>query len=341
MRNQRFAKMDCSKDTVSQKTMLVVGATGSLGRQIVRSAMAEGFDVRCVVRPREIPADFLRDWGATVVNADLTNPSTIPATMVGVHTVIDASTARPEESIESVDWLGKIALVQSAQAMCIQKFVFFSIFDCDKHPSVPLMNIKACTEAFIRDAGLDYIIIRLCGFMQAVIGNYAIPILEERSVWGTDDKTRTAYIDTQDVSKLTLGALTRPDLIGMTITLAGPESWTTSEVINLCDSLSRTYKLTREVSKAKVTRVPIWLLRGTRILLSCFEWTENAADRLAFTETERQDYDLKRNDESLKLLGVDRSDITTLELYLRDYYSKIMKKLKEVGAESRQTDFYV
>merc|ERR1712118_159229 len=115
------------------------------------------------------------------------------------------------------------------------------------------MSIKSCTESFLRTTDLNYTIIRLCGFMQAIIGNCAIPILEERYVWGTDDKTRTAYIDTQDVAKLTLASLTNNTLVGRTLTLAGPESWTTAEVIRLCETLSG-------VSEAKVTQVPIWLL---------------------------------------------------------------------------------
>ena len=43
--------------------------------------------------------------------------------------------------------------------------------------------------------------------MQAIIGNYAVPILEEKAVWGTDDETRTAYMDTTDVARLTLAVL--------------------------------------------------------------------------------------------------------------------------------------
>ncbi|KAM1211963.1 hypothetical protein ACFX1X_003672 [Malus domestica] len=55
---------------VRPSSILVVGATETLGRQIVRRALDEGHDVRCLVRPRPTPADFLRDWRATVVNVD-------------------------------------------------------------------------------------------------------------------------------------------------------------------------------------------------------------------------------------------------------------------------------
>lgn len=46
-------------------------------------------------------------------------------------------------------------------------------------------------------------------------------------------------------------------------------------------------------------------------------------------------------DETYKLLDIDPGSITTLESYLQEYYTSIMKKLKQVGASSRQTDFYV
>ena len=94
---------------VRKTSMLVIGATGTLGRQVVRRALDEGYDVRCLVRPRQNPADFLRDWGATTVSGDLTKPETLPAAFVGIHTVVDASTARPEEDTYAIDWKAKAA----------------------------------------------------------------------------------------------------------------------------------------------------------------------------------------------------------------------------------------
>ena len=58
---------DAAGTAVDKNSILVVGGTGTLGRQVVRKALDEGYEVRCIVKPRMNPADFLRDWGATTV----------------------------------------------------------------------------------------------------------------------------------------------------------------------------------------------------------------------------------------------------------------------------------
>ena len=339
----RVVRADAADETVSAPTsgtpvrktsMLVIGATGTLGRQVVRRALDEGYDVRCLVRPRQNPADFLRDWGATTVSADLTKPETLPPAFVGVHTVIDASTARPEEDSYAIDWEAKCATIQTAAAMGIERYVFYSIDQCDKHREVPLMNMKYAVEEYLKVSGMDYTVLRLCGFMQPLIAGYAVPVLEEQPLWGTDDDTRTAYLDTQDVAKMTLAAVRRDEAANKVMTLAGPKAYSVKDVVALCEKLGG--------AEAKVTNVPVGLLKFTRGLTRFFQWSSAASDRLAFAEVLASgikfDADMT---ETYKILGMNVEDVTTLEQYLEEYFSKILKKLKEVGGQSRQNDFYL
>jgi len=154
-------------------SLLIVGATGTLGRQITRHALDRGLKVKCFVRyPKK--AGFLREWGAELVAGNLANRESIDDALEGVTEVIDAATTRATGSqrIKDVDWLGKVALIQAAERANVQRFIFFSILNAEKYPNVPLMDIKCCTEKFLASTDLNYTILRPCGFFQNLIGEY-------------------------------------------------------------------------------------------------------------------------------------------------------------------------
>jgi uncharacterized protein YbjT (DUF2867 family) len=310
--------------------LLVVGATGTLGRQIVRRALDEGHQVRCFVRsPKK--AAFLKEWGAEIVQGDLTDPETLPPALEGVTAVIDAATSRPTDSltIKQVDWDGKVSLIQAAVAAGVERYVFFSILDAQNFPQVPLMEIKRCTELFLAESGLKYTILKPCGFMQGLIGQYAIPILDRQAVWITGDSSAIAYMDTQDIAKFAVRTLEVPETVNKAFPVVGTRAWGAYEIIRLCERLSG--------KDAKVARLPLGLLRGVRGFVRFFQWGWNVADRLAFTEVLASGKPLDAPmDEVYEVFGLDPQETTTLEAYLRDYFGRIMKKLKEIEYETNK-----
>ncbi|MEH2178785.1 SDR family oxidoreductase [Nostoc sp.] len=311
-------------------TLLIVGATGTLGRQVARRAIDEGYKVRCLVRSSK-KAAFLKEWGAELIPGNLRYSDTLAEALEGVTQVIDASTSRPTDSlsIKQVDWEGKVALIQAAIAAGVERFIFFSILDADKYPEVPLMEIKRCTELFLAESGLNYTILRLAGFMQGLIGQYGIPILEGQPVWVTGNSSPIAYMDTQDIAKFAIRALSVPETENQAFPVVGTRAWSAEEIINLCERLSG--------KDARVTRMPINLLRAVRGIMRFFQWGWNIADRLAFTEVLASGKQLNASmDEVYTVFGLDPQETTTLESYLQEYFSRIMKKLKEVDYQKNK-----
>ncbi|WGV27434.1 SDR family oxidoreductase [Halotia branconii] len=312
-------------------TLLIVGATGTLGRQVARRAIDEGYKVRCLVRSTK-KAAFLKEWGAELVRGDLCDPQTLPEALEGVNAVIDAATSRATDSltIKQVDWEGQVALIQAAKAANVERFIFFSILDAEKYPEVPLMEIKRCTELFLAESGLNYTIIKLAGFMQGLIGQYGIPILENQPVWVTGNSSPIAYMDTQDIAKFAIRALSVPETEKQAFPVVGTRAWSAEEIISLCERLS--------AKEARVTRMPINLLRTVRRVIRFFQWGWNVADRLEFTEVLASGRPLNASmDETYKVFGLDPQQTTTLESYLQEYFSRIMKKLKELDYEKNKT----
>lgn len=311
-------------------SLLIIGGTGTLGRQVVLQALTKGYPVRCMVRNFR-KANFLKEWGVELVYGDLGRPETIPPCLKGITAVIDASTSRANEldSLKKVDWDGKLSLIESAKAAKIKRFIFFSTQNVEQFENIPLMKVKYGIETKLKKSGIPYTIFRLTGFYQGLIEQYAIPILENLPIWATNENTNIAYMDTQDIARFCLRSLQIPQTTNQTFFLSGLRGWVSSEIINLCEQLAG--------QKAKVQRVPLFILKFVSGFFGFFEWGQNISDRLAFVEILNTENNFSKSTfELYKMFKIDPSEIIQLDDYFLEYFIRLLKRLRDINFEDVQ-----
>ena len=311
-------------------SLLIIGGTGTLGRQIVLQALTKGYQVRCLVRNFR-KASFLKEWGVELVYGDLTNPQTLPACLKGITAIIDASTSRTKEfdSLKKVDWIGKLCLIEAAKSANIKRFIFFSAQNAEWFNKIPLMKLKYGIEKKLKKSNIPYTIFRLPGFYQGLIEQYAIPILEDLPIWVTNEKIHISYMDTQDIAKFCLRSLQIPQTTNKVFLLTGLRGWISSEIISLCEQLAG--------QSAKVQSIPLFMIKFVSEFFGFFEWGQNISDRLAFVEILNTENNFSKSTFDLyKIFKMDSSEIIQLDDYFLEYFIRLLKRLRDINFEDVQ-----
>ncbi len=311
----------------STMQVLVIGGTGTLGRQIAKNAIDAGHNVRCMVRKPK-SASFLQEWGCELTRGNLINKGDIEYALDGVDAVIDAATSRPDDplSVYQIDWEGKLNLYNACEEKNVKRVVFLSLLGAEKYRKIPLMDIKFCTEELLANSSLDYTILQGVAFMQGVIGQFAIPILNNEPVWISGNPTDIAYMNTQDIARFAVAALHRPQTIKGRFPIVGPKAWSAKELVDLCEKFTE--------KRARVLKVSPTVISIAQSVVSFFESTLNVAERLSFSELSGSGGRLDAPmDDTYAAFGLSESDSTTMEGYIKEYYGVILKRLKDIGVD--------
>jgi len=219
--------------------ILVAGATGVLGSEIVRRLLDRGESVRAMVRTTSDPekVERLVRAGAETVRADLKEPASLARACAGVNAVISTVTtiltSQAGDSFEATDGKGNVSLIDAAKEAGVAKFIFVS-FDTNALPENPLSNAKEDVEAHLKNSGLDYTILHPSLFFESWLGPmlFADPVAGTATVYG-DGTDKIRYVAVADVAEFAVQSLSRPAARNATITVGGPEAISQRDAVRI------------------------------------------------------------------------------------------------------------
>ncbi|MGI8803714.1 MAG: NAD(P)H-binding protein [Solirubrobacteraceae bacterium] len=132
--------------------LLLTGATGLVGRAVLRRLTASGTPVRCLVRdPHKLGRERVR---VQIALGDLADPLSFRNALRGVDVVVHlAATIRdqPRGSIEELNAIATWRMVEAAGRAGVERFVFFSALGASTHDRTRLLRAKAVAEQAVAD----------------------------------------------------------------------------------------------------------------------------------------------------------------------------------------------
>lgn len=141
---------------VSQFTVLVVGATGSIGRHVVASAVQHGLTVRALVRDADQVGSFPPE--AEIVVGDLTQVETLSQAVAGIDAVVFThGTYGDPAAAEAVDYGGVRNVLAALGQRRVRVALMTAIGTTDRKGA---HDWKRRAERLVRASGLAYTIVR-------------------------------------------------------------------------------------------------------------------------------------------------------------------------------------
>jgi uncharacterized protein YbjT (DUF2867 family) len=230
--------------------LLLTGATGLVGSALLGRLLAEGTEIRCLVRdPRRLGAQRVR---VQIALGDLTDPPSFRNALRGVRTVVHLAASirdQPRGSIEELNGIATWRMVEAAERQGVERFVFFSALGASTHHRTRLLRAKALAEQAVREADVHSIV-----FAPSIVyapGDPWLTLLERMAllpVMPVSGRGRATFqpIWADDVAACVVAALRSSGSDGSgaappeRFELAGPETLSHTEIVHtLVRSLGR------------------------------------------------------------------------------------------------------
>ena len=262
--------------------ILVTGATGRLGGNVVRLLRQVGLNTRALVRAGS-EYFWLNDTGANYFFGDLRDPSSLRRACKNQEYVIacDAVIVEGRENRhDNVTLAGKQALWDAAKERGIKRVVYISCLGVSRNPTTASLEAKLQAEQALMESGLEYVILRPSVYVQQFADmartgrdhNYVpLPAPGDNPV---------SPIALRDVAVYALASLDLADVKNQVIEIGGPDTMTAREALDQALSLA-------EANGAKVMPLSSGLSKATEQIMrfSSWRWANRLADlRVLFGE---------------------------------------------------------
>lgn len=196
--------------------ILVTGATGTIGADVVKGLAAKGSKTRALVRSRD-KAKAFAGRNVEVAVGDLDDPSSLDGAFAGVAKLFLLSPGDPRQ----------VALqrnaIQAAKKAGVGHVVKLSALGAAPDAKIALGRWHAETEAEIRASGLPFTFLQPHSFMQNTLA-FAATTKAENAFYAPMKNGAISMIDTRDIADAAVAALTSAGHEGKTYVLTGPEA---------------------------------------------------------------------------------------------------------------------
>jgi uncharacterized protein YbjT (DUF2867 family) len=241
--------------------ILVTGATGFVGRNVVKALRTRGKEVRCLVHTRS-RENVVTDYKVEVAYGDILDSPSLREAMKGVDTVVHLVAIIRESghlSFDRVNRGGTESVVQAAREAGVKHFVHMSAIGVQEEPGYPYLFSKWQGEQAVINSGLTYTILRPSiqfgdgdEFINTLAGVVkAFPVIP---VVGSG-KTRLQPISVEEVGALASLVVDNPRFNGRILELGGPDHLTYDEIVDIIVKTLGVRRLKAHLPLAQVRRV--------------------------------------------------------------------------------------
>ncbi|MEV4953621.1 SDR family oxidoreductase [Paenarthrobacter nitroguajacolicus] len=181
--------------------VLVVGATGFLGAQVVDELLKRGKKVRALVRPKSNAAK-LEAKGVEIARGDMLDAASLITAMTGVSAAIStaAGYTRNDKNAKAIDTFGNSNLAVAAKHAGVPRFVLISIVTSDQTPQIPHFWNKKLAEDKFEELGVPFVALRPGAFFDQAVGMGGDPFAKGRFVWLGSKDARLTFVLASDVA---------------------------------------------------------------------------------------------------------------------------------------------